>query len=371
MLTAFLRRLSDRAFGARATPRSADARVPRPRTVDAPAPAASPTVDMPTATDPERAAPRPIAIASPEELRHWLEQTLHRRCTELRVHSALGAPDAHALIDLLEKPMSLVVRQPPLAAQRALAVTRQRETSATEIVKLVERDPTLTQALLRHANSVCYMTAGKACVSLSDAVRRMGASGVESVVLRCMVEGLLCRPGGRYQAMVDQVWSHMVRTAPLGRSLAPLFGMHEDEAFSLALLHDVGKLVIFDQIGVLRASRRTEPRFPESFIRSALLLLHEPLGGLAALEWGVGPTAAGAIATHRRADALTYADRESQLLFVAERSELARLRGRVPDFGSWSLLGRMTVEASALRAAVQSAWDREAAAEAETVAMQA
>lgn len=230
MLIALLRRLRDRAFGARPTPQPRE-RARRPSAVDATVPTSlAPSV----AATPATPASKPISIASPEELRAWLEQTLHRCCAELRVHSALGAPDALALIDLLEKPMSLVVRQPPLAAQCALSVTRKRETSATEIVKLVERDPTLTQALLRHANSVCYMTAGKSCVSLADAVRRVGASGVESVVLRYMVEGLLCRPGGRYQAMVDQVWSHMVRTAPLGRSLAPLFGMQEDEAFSLS-----------------------------------------------------------------------------------------------------------------------------------------
>jgi HD-like signal output (HDOD) protein len=350
MLSGLLRRLRGRAPVARTVPRS-DRRAPTPRHV-------APVVDA-TVSASAPSAVEAIRIDTDEELGAWLERSLRRRCSELRTHAAQGSPDAHSLLDLLEAPSSLVVRQPPLAAQRALAVTRQPESSAAEIVRLVERDPTLTQALLRHANSALYATAGKACVSLADAVRRVGASGVESVVLRGMVEGLLCRPGGAYQAMVDQAWSHMVRTAPLGRALAPLYGMHPDEAFSLALLHDVGKLVIFDQIGVLRGSRRTEPRFPDQFVRSALLLLHEPLGGLAAVEWGVGPVAAGAIATHRRADALTYADAESQLLFVAERAELARLRGSTPDFGAWAFLGRLTADVGKMREAVEGAWSEE------------
>ena len=253
-----------------------------------------------------------------------------------------------ALIDALGQPTTLVIRQLPLAAQRALAVTKDRQASRVLLVGLLEHDPTLTQALLRFANSALNATSAAPCVSISEAVRRVGSAGVESVILRFMIEGMLCRPGGRYQAMADLAWSHMVRTAPICRALAHLFSTHPDEAYTLGLLHDVGKLIVFDQIGALRSALHREPRFPERFVSTALSMLHEPLGGLAALEWGLGPVAAGAIASHSRSTVLSFADDESQLLHVAERADLARCRGEPTWVETCAVQGRIGVEPRAI-----------------------
>ena len=62
-------------------------------------------------------------------------------------------------------------------------------------------------------------------------------------------------------------------------------GVDTDTAFSLGLLHDVGKLVLFHHISDLRRARRREITLSEKFLTLALASLHEPLGGLAVLEW--------------------------------------------------------------------------------------
>lgn len=275
-----------------------------------------------------------LASADPAEFRRSLTLRLERWCTMVR-DTVPGSPDALALIEMLEKPTDAMIRQPPAAAQRVLLEVRARDVSSTLLTKLIDADPTLVQALLRLTNSVLYATSGGPCVSISDAVRRVGASGVEGVVLRCMVEGLLCRPGGRMQAMVDRVWSHMVRTAPIGHALAGTFGVNPEVGYSLSLLHDVGKLIVFDRVGALRHALRRDPKFPDRFIETMLGALHEPLGGLAALEWGLGEPAAAAIASHHRTVVIPMADETSQLLYVAERVELARTLGLFMGVQGW------------------------------------
>jgi HD-like signal output (HDOD) protein len=172
-------------------------------------------------------------------------------------------------------------------------------------------------------------------VSLHGAVQRVGTSGVHNVVLKTMVDGMLCRPGSAYQDLVNLAWQHMVRSAPIARALAPAFRVAPDEAYALGLLHDVGKLVIFDRLGELRKSLRRDVAFPLPVLGVVLRMLHEPLGGLAALQWGLGAGVAHAIATHHRAPVPEMYDPRGELLYFAERLDLARARGRPVELERW------------------------------------
>lgn len=294
--------------------------------------------------------------ADAREMQGWLELDVRTRVAELR--NVLGRADretdAPRFLDALLESFEAVVRQPPLAAQRALSVTRDVNAPTSKLVTLVESDPGLGQALLRYANSAYYATAGGRVVSLHGAVQRVGTSGVHNVVLRTMVDGMLCRPGNAYQDLVNLSWQHMVRVAPITRSLAPAFGAVPDEAYALGLLHDVGKLVIFDRLGELRKSLRRDVKFPSSIVSVVLRMLHEPLGGLAALQWGLGAGVSHAIATHHRSPVPEMYDPRCELLYFSERIDLARARGRPVEIEQWWKDGLVVTPLTTIERAVAS-----------------
>lgn len=249
--------------------------------------------------------------------------------------------DTERFLRALRDTSPTTMRQAPAAAQRALARTKNPDIGLGQLVQVVEEDPTLGQALLRYANSAYYST-GSVVVSLRQAAQRVGSSGVHNVVLGVMLEGMLCRPGGEYQLMVDQVRSHLVRTAPVARALARAFGVVPDDAFSLALLHDAGKLIVFDVIGTLRHELRRDVMISHSVVTRTLKDPHEPIGGMAAMHWGLGELVAGVIATHHRTTPPETPDTMSELLFVAERAEHAT-NGVIPlDIPGWWALGGIT-----------------------------
>ena len=295
-----------------------------------PAPPATPAAVSPPASS-VRIATLPDREIG--EVSAWLALEVNQRIQAVREtlsrHDREG--DAPAFLDQLAAGFDAVVRQPPLAAQRALSVSRDPRASASQLVSLVETDPGLSQGLLRYANSAFYAGAGGRVVSLMNAVNRVGTSGVHNVVLRTMVDGLLCRPGGHFQSWVDMTWEHMVRVAPIARDLAKPFGVSPDEAYLLGLLHDVGKLVIFDRLGELRRQLRRDVRLPPSMTSLLLQFLHETLGGLAALQWGLGAQVAHAIATHRRSPVPEMLDSRCELIYVAERLDLWRIRPEAVD----------------------------------------
>ena len=250
------------------------------------------------------------------------------------------------------------LKQAPQAAQRALAKTRNPDIGLAELVKVVEEDPTLGQALLRYANSAYYSTGGTV-VSLRQAAQRVGSSGVHNVVLGVMLDGMLCKPGGEYQVMLGQVRDHLVRTAPIARAIGRSFGLVPDECFSLALLHDAGKLIVFDVIGALRHETRRDVNIPKSVVSRALRDLHEPLGGIAAINWGLGETVAAAVSTHHRKPIPSTENRMSEVLFLAEHAEHA-ISGVIPnDVQGWWVEGRISGDAAKVEALLAGYSDRE------------
>jgi putative nucleotidyltransferase with HDIG domain len=274
----------------------------------------------------------------------WRSQVLLERSAGT---AQLG--DGPAIVAALQDPEGGVIRQIPFAAQQALAVSRNPMSSVGDLVKLFERDPTLAQSLLKTANSAWYQRKDEAVVSIAAGVQRIGMQAVENVLLTSIVAGMLCRPGGAYGVLAGKVWSHMLRTAPLAQRLAPAFGVDPETAYTLALLHDVGKLAVFDYISALRQGLHREIRMPEPFLNELLVRLHEPVGGRAALRWGLGVRAARALAEHHRHPVPDTTDPLTELLFVAERLDLAaHVRFDEPDWEALWADGMITTDREAV-----------------------
>ncbi|HXE58512.1 MAG TPA: HDOD domain-containing protein [Gemmatimonadales bacterium] len=267
------------------------------------------------------------------DLEAWIRAELALRVNELadRLPAGPGAGASRLLLDELQGDVVGAIRRPPAAAQEALAAVRESDGDVRRVVAVFERDPVLAQALLKRANASYYAASRGPCESLLEAAHRIGLDGIHGVLLANTIEGLLCRPGSEYAGMVEQVWSHMVRSAPIARRVAPAFGVKPEQAFTIALLHDVGKLVLFDRLSLLRSRRRRTPELPAGFLPAALRRLHEPLGGVTATVWGLGAPLARAIFTHHR-NPLRYAgDRLSEVACLAERVDLAGAAGRPLD----------------------------------------
>jgi HD-like signal output (HDOD) protein len=208
---------------------------------------------------------------------------------------------------------------------------RREDVSVDTLVELLEQDPSLTQAILVRANSAYYSRGGPPCLALGDAIVRQGRKSVHSVLLEQAINSLVYVGNDSLRHMVDQVWTHMVRTAPLARDLAGLFGVEPEQAFALGLLHDVGKLAIFDRMATLRTAQRAEFTLAGPTLARTLRLLHAPLGGLCALGWQFGDDAARAIAEHHRDPRPDPPNRFTEVIWLAERVDIAAVSGRPID----------------------------------------
>lgn len=287
-----------------------------------------------------------------------------RSCTDPRdgestaVAGAVAADDdararvhAERLLLALTLDQNMIVRQPPPAAQEALAVAGDPDCELTRLVQIIERDPTLTRGLMRHASSAMFAIAG-APASIDDAARRLGAKGVQIAVLAGMAEGLLARGAGPYSPLAEAAWASMVRVGPLARSLARALAVPAHEAFLLGLLHDIGTLVLCDLLGALQVELGHPVALPATIVAEAVRELHEPLGALTLLRWGIDPRAAWAVAHHHRRAPADEPDRRSELLYLATRLDAARVANTAPTPERWCVEGQLTIAPERAAAAI-------------------
>lgn len=263
--------------------------------------------------------------------------------------------DVRQVLDLVVNSEEATIRPIPTAAKRAMLLARNPQSNLRDVAEAFERDPSLAEGLLRLANSAWYRGGDDQVDSLREALQRTGSSGAEIVIMENALKGTLCRPGGAYDAMVAQVWLHLSRTAALSRSLANTFRVEPEQAYMLGLLHDTGKLVLFDAISEYRHRTRHHAKLPFNVTRTLLQELHEPLGGLALLRWGLDPELAAAVADHHRRSIPPTVDPAAELLFVAERADLALASGKPCDPAAWIAEGHLEMGEETLRRALDDA----------------
>jgi HD-like signal output (HDOD) protein len=272
-----------------------------------------------------------------------------------------GTHDACAFVEALSSASVESIRQIPAAARESLVLCGDADFPRVKLVGRLEKDPMLVQALLRTANSAGLAGSAKSIIRLDEALARLGLNITRSVILASCVEGLFSRPGEPFESMVGEIWRHMVRTGQIARAVAPCFGANSEEAFSVALLHDVGKLLVFDQISELRSKLRRQVVVPMPFLSALLQSVHEPFGALAALRWQMGPRASEAMGTHHRTDPTAAHDPLAETICAAERIDHLVRKGEPRVFEPMWQECRLSGQPAALSAIVDRMFPPQAA----------
>jgi HD-like signal output (HDOD) protein len=306
------------------------------------------------AYEPAIEAPRETGLVwLARDAMYWSERTenvlARLRAEWAQELDAAKWPDMTGLLAQLSAPPSEIIRQLPSAAREAMALCEQENFPRAQLVDRLSNDPSLVQGLLRQANCTSNSAGLAPILRVDAAIDRIGLAGTRAVVVAASVDGLLSKPGGAYDAMLATAWQRMVNTGPMARAIAPAFCADGEEAFAIALLHDVGLLIIFDLISTLRTTNRRAVSLPDGWLDLVIRELHEPLGAVAAHRWGLGIDAADAIGTHHRRDRPAERHPLAETLFVAEHLAASASRGESFDlFGVWGL-GELTGDQTHVR----------------------
>ncbi len=183
--------------------------------------------------------------------------------------------------DLIAEVTQLPVQ--PGAAMRLLWMLEDPRTSAADLGRLIESDPSLSTQVIRLANTAFYGLSGKVS-SAWRAVTVLGLATVRALATTAAFD--LFSEKGR--SVPDDFWPHCVTSAAAAAALARRVGIQSNEAFSAGLLHDIGTALVFR-----RAPRRYDAVIERLSQDRSLSLVEAELQEFGATHAEVGAAALG------------------------------------------------------------------------------
>lgn len=209
----------------------------------------------------------------------------------------------------------------PDAAIRLNALLVDPDVSANEIAEVVSVDAALAARVLRAVNSA-YFGLRTRVDTISKAIAMIGTSELHSLVLTTSAAQAFKSISYKLVDM-ETFWQHSVRAALAARGFAESsLKRHRERVFLAALMHDIGKLVLYHQVPtvstrVLEAVR--EGRIQDEVEFALLGFTHADVGAVLLERWNLPPSLAVPVRYHHRfAEAPEYTQ-EAALIYLGSR----------------------------------------------------
>ncbi len=180
----------------------------------------------------------------------------------------------------------------PMSASvnRLARIVADPESNLSAVTRLIELDEALTVNVLRWANSA-WSRGHHAIVTIKEAVIRLGGASILKMAVGEHVTGSLNKAVPAYELDEKELWRHSVAAALAAESLH-LFTKEtiSGVAFTAALIHDIGKLVLNRHMGseVIKRIRKHIENDRITYIEAEFKVLgtdHAKIGGLMARHW--------------------------------------------------------------------------------------
>jgi HD-like signal output (HDOD) protein len=190
----------------------------------------------------------------------------------------------------------------PQSCTRLAALVAQDDPDLKAITEVISFDPVMTAKLLRVANSVLFP--GRRVGSVKEAVIRLGANTVFGLAVAACAESVLDQAVPGYALSAGKLWWHST-TAALAAELAKGYCrvIWPSMAFTAALLHDLGKLVLGrcltpELVALCQGAAAEGNLAPYQAEAEILSVHHGEVSGIIAQYWNLPPEIVRGVTHH-------------------------------------------------------------------------
>jgi putative nucleotidyltransferase with HDIG domain len=224
--------------------------------------------------------------------------------------------------DRIEEILACVEAFPsmPGAAARLLSMLDDPEISADQIEDVLRYDPGLTAGVLRLANS-SYFGFAQRIGSLRQAIVTLGSKQLVQMVMATCMSTIMNQNVQGYDMGAGDLWRHAIAAAVISEGLVRTLKITADEElFTAALLHDVGKLVLGSFVKDGYAEMAAGDGSGEEFQAAEKRILgvdHAEIGARILEAWSFPSRIITAVRFHHRPDEAEPTDKMIDLVHVA------------------------------------------------------
>ena len=136
----------------------------------------------------------------------------------------------------------------PSVIPKLLRSLRDPDSSAKEYVEIINKDPVMSAAVLKLANSVYFNPIGRRIDDIEPAVVKLGIDGLRSVLSAAVMQPIIQKDSAYFSAAGKKMWLHSLATAVACEIIAKHHGFEIFKVYIMGLVHDIGKTTIFSEL---------------------------------------------------------------------------------------------------------------------------
>jgi putative nucleotidyltransferase with HDIG domain len=191
----------------------------------------------------------------------------------------------------------------PASTVRLAQMVSSTNCDIADVAEIIAFDPAMTANLLRGANSAASASETKV-TTVQEAVSRLGTARVLSLAVASGARPFLNGKLDAYELNEGALWRHSVAVAAAAEILPGYCtAVIPADAFTAAILHDVGKLVMSrflsrEALGYIKTAEQQDGLARLDAEAQILGVHHGELGGLIAQHWSLPHRVVNAIIHH-------------------------------------------------------------------------
>lgn len=288
---------------------------------------------------------QPVLLACPQCLNPYIQKG-HGTKSGADVIPAFpdlrkAAPDGSMGRELLKALPEAIEALPvfPEISQRVLQLTRDPNSSMTDLADCISKDPVLAMKVLRMANSALYGGLQEV-KDLKTACARLGMKSVANAVQAIASGNLYATQHPAFREHMRDLWRHAVATAHCANEIATMLAEpRSDMLFVAGLIHEVGRVLVLDIVGKqyrgVLATLHDAPALLDDLFAS-----YSSLVGLHVVQkWGLPPDFAVTTFFHAHPEWITEDAWRSPTAVISLGEAVAAMSGFAIGGAPTSLLG--------------------------------
>lgn len=154
------------------------------------------------------------------------------------VREALGKKDQH----------NYTIPRLPSIIPRLLRSLRDPDSSARDYYEIIHKDPLLSAAILKLANSVYFNRTGGYTDNIEKAIVKLGTNGLRSVLSAAVMQPIIQKESAYFSHTGQKLWQHTLECAIACELGAQGRGLEPYKAYLIGLMHDLGKIAVFSAL---------------------------------------------------------------------------------------------------------------------------
>ncbi|OGH98441.1 MAG: hypothetical protein A2104_09925, partial [Candidatus Melainabacteria bacterium GWF2_32_7] len=183
----------------------------------------------------------------------------------------------------------------PEVVTKVMELVQNPNSSAAQLSKVISHDTGLTSRVLKLVNSA-YYGFPKQISSIQHAIMILGFTTIRGLVLSSTIFKIFAPKNDRVKVLdYKRLWKHSLITAIAAKRINKFLRLQEDDdIFSSAILHDIGKIILdqYDHENYISALQEAPHPMDNRMMfaeKRYCGINHQDLGYLVAEEWNLPP----------------------------------------------------------------------------------